>query len=120
MRLVSAAILDGYNRKKDKTVSLRFVTQEMSSHEIMQVDQMCDQFGILYFRTGEGPIEGDEMTGVDEIDIDSYDNKKTQSQRLRAVLFLNWKRDGEPGEFDDYYKTKTEQVIAHFKNKLDD
>ena len=117
--MIGAAILDGYQRKKDKTVSLRFVTQEKSSHDIMKIDSMTNEFGILYFRTGDGPIEEEETKDADGIDIDSYDTRKTHSQRLRAVMFVLWTQEGEPGEFSDFYKTKMETIIDHYKTKLE-
>jgi len=118
MRLILPAILDGYQRRKDKSVSLRFVTQEKSSHEIAEIDSLTDEFGILYFRSGDGPLEDTEE--IDAIDLDEYDTRKTQSQRLRAVLYCLWKQEGEPGPWTDFYKNKTQKIIEHFKSKLED
>ena len=39
--------------EKDRSVSLRFITQEKTSSEIMDIDATLDQFGILYFRGRE-------------------------------------------------------------------
>ena len=44
--------------------------------------------------------------------------RKSQSQRLRNVLYKVWQQDGE-GEFKEYYRHQTERIIEHFKNKLD-
>jgi hypothetical protein len=118
-KLLCPAILDGYTRRKDRTVSLRFITQEKSSIEVMNIDAMLDQFGILYFR-GEENMNTDEVEELDNIDLDLYDEPKSQSQRLRNILFVLWKQDGEIGEFKKFYKQKTEEIIQHFKNKLKD
>tara|TARA_R110000868_G_scaffold204300_1_gene452357 strand:+ start:187 stop:546 length:360 start_codon:yes stop_codon:yes gene_type:complete len=119
MKFLGPAVLDGYNRRKDRTVSLRFITQEKSSSEIMQIDSLTDQFGILYFR-GEENMNGVEIAELDNIDLDLYDEPKSQSQRMRNVLYILWKQEGELGDFKKYYKQKTEQVIQHFKNKIDE
>lgn len=118
-KLLCPAILDGYTRRKDRTVSLRFITQEKSSIEVMNIDAMLDQFGIMYFR-GEEKMNADEVEELDNIDLDLYDEPKSQSQRLRNVLFILWKQEGEAGDFKKFYKQKTEEIIQHFKNKLKD
>lgn len=117
-KILCPAILDGYTRRKDRSVSLRFITQEKTSSEIMDIDATLDQFGILYFR-GEEKMNPDEIEELDNIDLDVYDEPKSQSQRLRNVLYILWKQDGERGDFKKYYKQKTEEIIQHFKNKLD-
>lgn len=118
-KIACAAYLDGFSRRKDRTVSLRFITQEKTSAEVMRIDEMLHQFGIVYFR-GEEKMNTDEIEELDNIDLDLYDEPKSQSQRLRNVLFVLWKQDGELGEFKKFYKQKTEEIIQHFKNKLED
>ena len=119
MKILCPAILDGYTRRKDRTVSLRFITQEKTSSEVMNIDETLDQFGILYFR-GEENMNTEEVEELDKIDLDIYDEPKSQSKRLRNVLFILWKQEGEKGDFKKFYKQKTEEIIQHFKNKLDD
>ena len=118
-KVVFSAYLDGMSRRKDRSVSLRFITQEKTSLEVMKIDEMLQQFGILYFR-GEESMNPDEIEELDNIDLDLYDEPKSQSQRLRSVLFVLWKQEGEEGEFKKFYKQKTEEIIQHFKNKLED
>jgi len=118
-KIVCPVIFDGYNRKKDGTVSLRFITQEKTSQEIMSIDQMLLQFGVMYFR-GEEKMNTEEIDQLDKIDLDLYDEPKSQSQRLRSVIFILWKQAGELGEFKTYYKQKTEQIIQHLKNQIKD
>ena len=103
-KVVFSAYLDGMSRRKDRSVSLRFITQEKTSVEVMKIDEM----------------NTDEVEELDNIDLDLYDAPKSQSQRLRSVLFVLWKQEGEEGEFKKFYKQKTEEIIQHFKNKLED
>jgi len=117
MKILCPAILDGYTRRKDRTVSLRFITQEKTSAEIMDIDSQLDQFGILYFR-GQENMNKDEIEELDNIELDLYDEPKTQSQRLRNVLFVLWKQEGKKGDFKKHYRQKTEEIIQHFKGKL--
>lgn len=119
MRILTVAQLDGYQRRKDRSISLRFVTQEKTSNEVMQIDQLQDTYGILYFR-GEEKLNQEEIEELDRVDIDLYDQPKSQSQRLRNVLYKVWQQSGGDGEFKDYYKQQTERIINHFKDKLTD
>lgn len=119
MRILTVAQLDGYQRRKDRSISLRFVTQEKTSNEVMQIDQLQDTYGILYFR-GEEKLNQEEIEELDRVDIDLYDQPKSQSQRLRNVLYKVWQQSGGEGEFKDYYKQQTERIITHFKDKLTD
>jgi len=118
-RLTFAAILDGYSRRKDRSVSIRFHTQELTSGDVMSIDEMCDSFGIMYFRPGE-KAERDELAELDKVDLTDFDTKKSQSQRLRAVLFKLHKVIESPMSFEEYYRQETERIINHYKNKLDE
>lgn len=118
-KLIHAAVLDGYSRRKDRSVSLRFHTQELTSRDIMDIDSMCDSFGILYFRPGE-KLNADDLAELDKVDLSDMDNPKTQSQRLRAVLYLLHQREAPEMEFRDYYYQQTEKIINHYKTKLDE
>jgi len=118
LRILHAAILDGYNRRKDKSVSLRFVTQELTTEQVSDIDRALDTFGVLYYR-GEEQLNKDEVAELDAIELDLYDEPKTQSQRLRNVLYKYHQQHGK-GDFKDFYKTETERIITHYKNKLDE
>ena len=119
MRILTSGILDGYQRRKDRSVSLRFITQEKTSSEMMEIDTMLNGFGIVYFRAEE-QVNHEEVEELDKLELDVFDEPKTQSQRLRNVLFITWKQEGKKGDFKTFYKQKTEQIIQHFKNKLED
>lgn len=117
MKIITAAQLDGYQRRKDRSVSIRFVTQEKTSGEIMEIDRLVDTFGILYFR-GEERMNHEELEALDAVELDLYDEPKSQSQRLRNVLYKIWTRD-QVGEFKEFYRKETERIIEHYKGKLE-
>lgn len=118
LKIITSAQLDSYRRLKDKSVSLRFVTGEKSSNEIMQIDTMVDSFGYLYFKQ-ESQLTNEEEKELDNLDTDLFDNPKTQSQRIRNVLYKFWQsRDTGFKEFKDYYKSETERIISHYKSKI--
>jgi hypothetical protein len=117
LKILTAAQLDGYQRRKDRTVSLRFITQEKTSGEIADIDRLVDTFGIVYFR-GQEKINRDEIEELDAVELDLYDEPKSQSQRLRNVLYKVWQLD-PTGDFKEFYRHETERIIQHYKNKLD-
>ena len=117
-KLFHAAILDGYQRRKDKSVSVRFVTQELTTNEVADIDRCLDTFGVLYYR-GTEHVNTEEIAELDNIELDLYDQPKTQSQRLRNVMYKVFLEQGGQGDFKDYYKAETEKIIQHYKNKLD-
>ena len=57
---------------------------------------------------------------LEKVDLTDFDNPKSQSQRLRAVLYLLWQREAPDMEFRDFYYQQTEKIINHYKNKLDE
>ena len=117
-RVICVAGLDGYSRRKDGSLTLRFATAEQTSAFVHSVDQLYGEYGILYFRASN-VIPDDDLKQLDDHDIDIFDQPKTQSQRLRAVLYKCWVNDGSSGKFDAYYRQQTERIIEHYKAKLD-
>ena len=96
----------------DKTMNLRFNTDESSSEELAIWDGFAGMTGYLAF----------SLDNIQEEDIPVEDTEfqtKTPSQRLRGVLFVKWTQEGEKGVFQDYYNTEMEKIINHYKNKLD-
>ena len=118
-KLLLPAQFDGYSHRKDKSFSLRFITQEQTPQQVAHLHGMLDTFGALYFK-GEGEITQAEKAEIDAMDTDLVDNPKTQSQRLRAVLFRLWQQKPEGfSAFPEFYKWQTDKIITHFKDKLE-
>ena len=111
--------LDNYSNRKDKTVTLRFITQEQTPEQIAGIHSLIDTFGYLCFKAEEA-LTGSELKELDELDTDLMEGGKTQSKRIKNVLYLNWSNSNEGfDEFKDYYKNKTEKIIQFYKDKLD-
>lgn len=113
-------ILYGYNRRKDRSVSVTFHLQETSSEDLKEIDETCDQFGTLYFKES-GHLTQEEKEAIDKADIPN--EGKSQSQRIRSVMYLIWQQKYEYDKtvsFEYFYKSKTEEIINHFKSQLDE
>lgn len=103
--------------RKDGSIKLSFDSRELSPEEYMIVMGFRNTEGWLAFQPNEDGIPDlpEERAEVDE---------KTPSERLRAVLFLWWKQEGDRGRnvglFETFRKEKMEQIISGIKKKLDD
>ena len=117
-KIICAAQFDGYSPRKDRTIGLRFITQEQSALEVANIHAMLDGYGYLYFKS-ETALTRSEIEELDALETDLVDNGKTQSKRIRNVLYRIWENDHEGYiEFKDFYKYKTEQIITWLKSKL--
>jgi hypothetical protein len=119
MKILTSCQLYGYRPKKDKSLSLTFITGEKTPAQVMEIHGLLDSFGYLVFKAEE-QLTKEEIESLDSLDSDLYDNPKTQSQRLRNVLYKLHEQDNQGiPEFKDFYKHETERIITHYKNKLD-
>ena len=121
--IIKLTTLTRLNRKADKSVSLTFNTStEQSSEEYVLLDRLFQQDCLIAIKEGSSQFKDVELNDMDSLDLDIYDNKKSQSQRIRNVLWKlqeqELKREPTHDEFKEYYRIKTEQLIEHFKNKL--
>lgn len=112
---IHQGILTRYNRLKDRSVNVSFNLNEMDSESLMEIDSLVDSFGCIYFKEN-GFISNEEQKAIDEADLSN--DGKSQSERLRNVLFILYKQKNETSSFDEFYKRTTEKIIQHFKQKL--
>ena len=117
MKLLKQCTLDGVTRRKDKSLKISFITSlEQSSTELMEVDKLLDSNGILYFKDSEG-LSTDEINQIDKVVLDKP-NGKTQSERLRNVLYLYCKQKMTKEQFAEFYQKYTEKYIQYIKDQL--
>jgi hypothetical protein len=111
--LKKPAQLMGVVRKvSDKTMNLRFNTDESSSEELAIWDGFAGMTGYLAF----------SLDNIQEEDIPVEDTEfqaKTPSQRLRGCIFRLFEQEESQGNFNDYYNTYMEKIMNVIKNKLD-
>ena len=113
--MIRQVTLDRSSRKKDKSVSLTFITElEQSSAEFMEIDSNLDKHGVIYFKTN-GKLTEEEVEQIDNVDIQA--EGKTKSQRLRNVLFI-YNQQNNNKDFKEFYADEMEKVIEHYKSKL--
>lgn len=111
-----AVTVENIMTRKDHTVKLTLGTQELSPGKAGELFQLMNKLATCYI--SEKTISQSEMDQADKINPD-FEGGKTQSQRIRAVLFRLWEQSPEGyTDFNLYYHYKTEKIIEHYKAKL--
>jgi hypothetical protein len=99
--------------RKDRSIAFRVITGEIPPEHMAQFFPL-NGCNVSLLVTPHEQDEGDEP-----IEVDSEVDKKSQSERLRAVLFCIWDKKGRKGKFSDFYYQKTDDIIEWLKTKLD-
>lgn len=114
--ILLACYVENITSRKDKTVKLTLGTQEVSPEKAGELFSLMGKLAAMYI-ADKGNIDQSEIDKVDKLDIEF--GGKSQSQRLRGVLFKLWEVKPEGfKDFNNYYHHKTEEIITHYKNKL--
>lgn len=115
-KILKQVTLDGVSRKKDKSVSVRFVTQtEQTPEELMEIDRLLDSSGVLYFKSN-GILNEEELKALDDLDIEVQG--KTKSQRLRGALMVLHKKTSSIESKEEFYSRHMEKFIAHIVGQI--
>jgi len=115
--LIINTILENITSRKDSTWKLTFGTQELTPDQVKELTLALNNFVFMALKVAK--FRTAEMKALENLDVDYEDNKKSQSQRIRAVLFKLWDQDKEGyDDFEMYYRNKTEKYIEHLKTKI--
>lgn len=107
------ACLDTIATRKDGSLKVVFETQEVSAATGYSLINLRGQFGCLNFAPEDREIEQPENSIEG-----AKPNKKSESQKLRAVLYVWWEKMGATGNFKRFYEMQMEKLIEHVKAKL--
>lgn len=110
------ALIDQVKTTKDGGLTLKVDTNELTAEEKAQVMSYHMNFGYFMFH-GEHESVANEDLSFEKLE---FPNQKSQSQRLRNVIYRLWEQNhGGYDDFELYYKNKTEKIIEWLKEKLD-
>jgi hypothetical protein len=113
--ILLAAIVESISTRKDRTIKIVLGTNELPPAKAGELFTLNNQICSTYIKA-EG-ITDTEMQLVDS--NNSEFEGKTQSQRIRNVLFILWNQDNDGfNDYDSFYKNKTEQIINQLKSKI--
>lgn len=116
-KMLHQVCLESYRPRKDKSFTLTFSTQELSTEQVSAVNDLHGKMGILYFADKDATT-AEELAELDKVDIEL--EKQSYSKRLRNVLFvLHQQMGGNSDNFKPFYEQKMEALITSIKAKLD-
>lgn len=100
--------IESVSTRKDNTLKLVISTQELSGEEKAKLMDLHNKYGWLLFSE-------DELTQEDiPEEKPEFGNMKSDSQRLRNVLYVYWEKIGKKGDFEHFkrrwYNNKIEQI----------
>lgn len=115
MSVLLQVTVENITSRKDKTIKIVLGTQEITPENAGKLFELLNQLAFILI-SPKG-INQEQIDAVEAVDVDL--GGKTQSQRIRGVLYKLFEQDAEGySNFDNYYKAKTEKYIEHLKAKI--
>lgn len=116
--IILPAQLESYRSLKDRSVKVTFETGELSPSQAGDLQANILKEGFLAFNSDVFTEKQKEL--LNSMEAEYTDTNKTPSQRLRGVLWHLFNKAPEGYKtFPAYYENKMEELINHFKSKLD-
>lgn len=105
------ATISTISAKVDGSVAYRINTPELTNEEKSAIFELQNQnVEVLISPMGAKHV----------INVNTDLNTKSQSQRIRNVLYILYQQNPEKtSSFEEYYKNKTEKYIDYLKGKID-
>jgi len=103
-------VLEGLSTRSDGSLGIRVSTGEFTAEDKLAMFSLQN----IACKVSFVPIESEQAPK----EIKSELSRKTDSQRLRAVLFILWKQAGEFGSFESQYSNEMSKIIEAYKKKL--
>lgn len=115
--IVIAASIESINTRRDKTVSIKIGTQELSPEKAGELFSMQNKLGFVAISPQQFSEQETEI--IDNLDVSVEKTDKTPAQRLRNTLYRVWETNKEGyADFNLYYLAKMEGIINHYKTKI--
>jgi len=116
MKLILESIVEGLSTRVDGTLSIKLSTQEIDPTTASNLFSFRGKYCKVLI--SDSNISTLEAEMVDSTQIVGS-KKKTPSARFRAVLYRIWEQEQSPLEFESWYNSKMEDLITHYKSKLE-
>lgn len=105
-------IITSIRSRKDGSLGFTCETPEYTPNERVTLMELQGVNVKAVFTPSDEPKE-------ETITVNTDIQNKSQSQRIRAVLFRLWQQSGQTQSFEVYYNEKTEKYIEHLKSFLE-
>ena len=118
--LLLKAVVEGVRTLKDRSLKITIVSQELAPENASKLLSLQNSLCDVMINDKDLTQAEIEMLSNNKWEIEDIPNMKSQSQRLRAVLYRLWEKgDGGYSDFNLFYVNRMEALIEHFKTKLD-
>jgi hypothetical protein len=114
MKAQLPAIFSKITSRADRSYKIEFESRELSGQDATILMNLIHQEGFLLF--APNPIQESD---VPDETADAMTGRKTQAQRLRAVIYKIWETKGSNGSFETYYQSNMEAIIDQLKEKIE-
>lgn len=115
MHVTLWCIINSYTQLKDRWFKIVLETGELWPEQVLWLHQIYNKNA--WATIGENPVNFEEIKDQLPKALEQTPKTKSQSQRLRSVLYLLWKQQWE--DWDKFYEKKMEEIIEFYKSKLD-
>jgi hypothetical protein len=101
-----------------RKVKLSIVSHEISPIDVAELFSFQGKYCKVLI-TSANVISSQVINATEDLEIDNTEKQKTQSARIRSVLYLLFKKFPEQHDtFESFYNKKTNLLIEHYKSKL--
>jgi len=118
MGIIIDGTLEGFRSRRDKTVAVTIGLNELDANKFGQLSEMQQEYVKVYI--SKDNIDKETQTMIDELNLDEGE-KKSPSQRLRAVIYKIWepahKAKKTKKVFTEFYRDFMEKIIQDLKEK---
>lgn len=97
----------------DNTTRMVFDSQELREDSFAALFSLKNKVGHLIFAPANTEVE------IPATPVNINKKEKTSSQKLRAVLYVQWDQSDKTIEFEEYYKIRMKQIIERERMVLD-
>lgn len=112
-----SAQIENLSSRVDRSWKIILGTQELTPTELGLIGSMQNK--VCFVAINPDPFTTEQKEMIENTKAELSETGKSQSQRLRGVLFVNWQNDNLGYEnFHDYYISQMDKIINHFKTKL--
>jgi hypothetical protein len=99
-------------KQSGRMLLITFEVSELTNPDVARIALHGEQYGWLFFNEDR---ESEENVSLPKL---PRSGRKTQAERMRAVLYLLWEQSDRKLNSDDYYSQEMDRMIEELKAKL--
>ena len=99
-------------KQSGRMLFITFEVSELQNPDVARIALHGEQYGWLLFNEDRDSEENVSLPKLPR------SGRKTQAERLRAVLYLLWERSDRKMNSDDFYTDELEKIIEERKTEL--